>query len=114
MTSVRIDSGISDAYGGVNFWIYESDENFIAFWKTTEQGFEATRVPREPLMYLKDAPPPTFRLSAEVAPKFMKAMVDAITNFGIGTETEAGLRGKVDAIQEHLKDMRALVFKNNS
>lgn len=54
---------------------------------------------------------PTFTLPWNVSEGFNRAIVEELTkNFGVGTDTEAGLKGKLTATEGWLADMRRLVF----
>lgn len=111
MIKVRIDSGWSDPFGLLKVWIYEITENHIAFFKVQSDGsFIATREEKIPGV-AKNLPPATFQIDHQYAGELFKALADEINKFGIGTETEAGLRGKIEAKEQHLQDMRKLVFK---
>lgn len=56
---------------------------------------------------------PTFTLPWHVSEGFNRAIVEELTkNFGVATDTEAGLKGKVAAMADHLSDMRKLVFES--
>ena len=57
---------------------------------------------------------PTMRLSQEIAGQFFKALADALSNRGVRTENDNRLLGMLEARNEHLQDMRKLVFKDNS
>lgn len=109
MIKVRIDNSF-DPLCGTAFWVYEVYDESYAFWQATPQGFIATKYSRREGASLDKMPPPTFIVDSRRSQEFMKAFVDEITMKGIGTEVEAGLRGKLEAKEQHLQDLRTLVF----
>ena len=54
---------------------------------------------------------PTLRLNRFLAPKFLKALVEALDKEGVKTENDYKLQGILEATQKHLEDMRRLVFE---
>lgn len=109
MIKVKIDH-FGDPLGGVAFWIYETTETHISFWRQSLSGFEITRSERKEGMYSTATPSPTFVIPYQKANEFMKAMADEIISKGIGTEAEEGLRGRLEAKEAHLQDLRTLIF----
>ena len=53
---------------------------------------------------------PTLKIPGEECRSFLASMAEALREKGIKPE-ESKLEGKVEALQNHLKDMRRLVFK---
>ncbi len=53
----------------------------------------------------------TFKLPFEIAGPFLEAMAEALSNHGIKTDNDHKIQGKLEAVKEHLADMRDLVFK---
>lgn len=59
-----------------------------------------------------ELPPPTMRLSGEYANDFLKGFAEAASERGIKLESDLKREGKLEAVQEHLADMRKLVFSD--
>lgn len=54
---------------------------------------------------------PTLRLSNVVAEQFLKGLAEALDKQGIKTENDFKIQGLLEAKENHLEDMRKLVFK---
>lgn len=52
---------------------------------------------------------PTMRLHREVAQKFCKALTEALTDAGIPPESESHLKGRIEATERHLADLRQML-----
>lgn len=65
----------------------------------------------EDLMKHGEVIAPSFKLFADTSPEIKKALVDALGKSGFISESHEGARGKLEATEKHLEDMRMLVFK---
>ena len=54
---------------------------------------------------------PTLVLDRFLAPKFLKALAEALDKEGVKTENDYKLQGILEATKKHLEDMRRLVFR---
>lgn len=61
-----------------------------------------------PEVGIDDAPPPLVVLPGDVLPELMEALIKQ----GTKPPAESFNKGKLDATERHLEDMRSLVFKN--
>jgi len=53
---------------------------------------------------------PTLRIDHFLAPKFLKALAEALDKEGVKTENDYKLQGILEATKKYLEDMRRLVF----
>lgn len=91
----------------VDFYIIRIDQNsgkryLLTLGKHNQQMVE--------LKEYQETPEPTFRLSGGTSTEILKALADALDQQGIKTDADSKIEGKLEAVNQHLEDMRKLVF----
>lgn len=107
---IRVKMESWDVLGATSFWIYRwRDEGSIEIleitgsrettWKVfKDEGYESNI-------------PPSFTIPHSISESVKRALSDVLDEHGFKPASEAGLRGKLEATERHLEDMRKLVFK---
>ncbi len=103
---IRVKTESFDYEGAVRFFIYESrpDGLYILYFKD-RVVFEKV-AERDCVV---DSPEPTFMIPAKIAVEVQRALVDGLSEKGFIPASTEGVRGKLEATERHLEDMRGLV-----
>lgn len=111
----RFDFQIRDAINGWHkeIFLVERTENetfLVNIAGVDERGYVTLKRTKVESNYAINAPP-FLTLSYDIAPGFLEALKRALdADRTIPNPSEDQLRGKLEAIKEHLGDMRRLVF----
>lgn len=112
MIKVRIHA--FDYESSVGFWIYRRREeggiDVLCQSKEVEH-LVWHKYTQEEVSDLSFNLPATFKLRGDEKNEIKKALADALGKSGFISESHEGARGKLEATEKHLEDMRALVFK---
>lgn len=107
MSEIKVKIASFDYEGHASIWVYKRENGVLYVLNLSTNLWQ----PYENMARRVEEPPPSFKVPPHAVPGFFKAMADAIAKMGFtSTETE-GVRGKLQATERHLEDMRTLVFK---
>lgn len=81
---------------------YTGKRYLLQFGKHNQQFVE--------LKEYEEACEPTFRLGGAESSEILKALADALDQQGVKTDADSRIEGKLEAVTQHLTDMRILVF----
>lgn len=93
----------------IEVWVGMDEPDYYENFAYTEKGIVVTRINHS------EQPPegvkPFLNLSAPFAHTLFKALAEYLSNAGIKTKDENMVEGKLQATEEHLKDMREIAKK---
>lgn len=108
MIEVHVDS--APDFAGVRFWILDRHPNnghmYVLRMGKHNVTYEDMGADGAFLL-----PEPTFSLGRDHAQQFIKQMAEVAATRGIKLEADLKREGKLEAVSEHLSDMRKLVFE---